>query len=207
MSVSPSPGTGAVATCLLALLLARPGRDNPAGAIRFRPCGSPESHPLLSYQRCDGHHRKGSQGLRNSLMIDSCGSGTGSSGHLAAAQRRTTRSAREFFLGEIMFRSFIVAAIANCLVSAGMATGRASTPPSAWFVDSLIKVFPGDARGTHSLRAPEFRGARNQHLAVQLALRASNRLPDVMVEVAPIEGGTGRRISSVEVHHVAYVVV
>src|SRR2546427_11600826 len=45
MSVSPSPGTGAVATCLLALLLAVPGRDNPAGALRFRPCGSPESHP------------------------------------------------------------------------------------------------------------------------------------------------------------------
>ena len=141
------------------------------------------------------------------LMIDSCGSGTGSSGHLAAAQRRTTRSAREFFLGEIMFRSFIVAAIANCLVSAGMATGRASSPPSAWFVDSLIKVFPGDARGTHSLRTPEFRGARNQHVAVQLALRSSTRLPDLTVELKPIEGGAGRRISSVEVHRVAYVVV
>ena len=106
-----------------------------------------------------------------------------------------------------MLRSFIVAIIATCLVSAAGARGKASSPPSAWFVDSLIKVFPGDARGTHSLRTPEFRGARNQHVAVQLALRSSARLPDLSVEVKPIEGGAGRRISNVEVHRVAYVVV
>src|SRR5437667_11527378 len=106
-----------------------------------------------------------------------------------------------------MFRSFIVAAIANCLMSAGMATGRASTPPSAWFVDSLIKVFPGDGRGTHSMRTPEFRGARNQHLSVQLAIRSTMLLADITVEVKPLKSSAGHRISSIEVRRVDYVVV
>ena len=106
-----------------------------------------------------------------------------------------------------MFRSFVVAVIAGCLAPSGTARGSATSPPSAWFVDSLIKVFPGDVGGTHSLRTPEFRGARNQHVAVQLAIRSSTRLPDLRVEVKGLEGRDGRRISNVEVHHVAYVVV
>jgi hypothetical protein len=106
-----------------------------------------------------------------------------------------------------MFRSFVVAVIAGCLAPSGMARGSATAPPSVWFVDSLIKVFPGDVRGTHSLRSPEFRGARNQHVAVQLAIRSSTRLPDLRVEVKALEGRASRRISDVEVHHVGYVVV
>src|SRR5437762_6855291 len=106
-----------------------------------------------------------------------------------------------------MLRSFVVAVIAGCLGSSGTARGSVSSPPSAWFVDSLIKVFPGDVRGTHSLRAPEFRGARNQHVAVQLAIRSSTPLPDLRVEVKALAGGHGRRISDIEVHRVAYVVV
>lgn len=99
--------------------------------------------------------------------------------------------------------------LAGRLTPAGKARGRVSSGLSAWFVDSLIKVFPGDASGTHTLGTPEFRGARNQHVAVQLAIRSSARLPDVTVEVTPLEGGRGRRIPNgeVEVHHVAYVVV
>lgn len=31
----------------------------------------------------------------------------------------------------------------------------------AWFVDSLIKVFPHDVAGTHRLKSPEFAAARN----------------------------------------------
>lgn len=106
-----------------------------------------------------------------------------------------------------MFRSFVVAVIVGCLAPGGTARGSASSPPSAWFVDSLTKVFPGDVSGTHGLRTPEFRGARNQHVAVQVAIRSSTRLPDLRVEVKALEGGGGRRISDVEVHHVAYVVV
>jgi glycosyl hydrolase family 123 len=110
-------------------------------------------------------------------------------------------------MGEVMLRSLVVTLIAAGLVTAGAARGRAFSPPSAWFVDSLTKVFPSDAAGTHRLRTPEFTGARNQHLSVQLALRSGTPLPDLTAEVKPLEGGAGRRISSVEVHRVAYVVV
>ena len=88
-----------------------------------------------------------------------------------------------------MFRSFLVAIVAGCLVPTGVARGSGSSALSAWFVDSLVKVFPGDARGAHSLRTPEFNGARNQHVSVQLALRSSAPLPDLTVEVKPLEGG------------------
>jgi Domain of unknown function (DUF4091) len=106
-----------------------------------------------------------------------------------------------------MFRSFAVPVIASCLASTAMASGGASSAPSAWFVDSLVKVFPSDAPGTHALGTPEFRGARNQHVVVQLAIRSSTPLPELTTEVKPLEGRAGRRISGVEVHHVGYVVV
>ena len=106
-----------------------------------------------------------------------------------------------------MFRWLVAAAIAGCLAPSGTARGGATSPPNVWFVDSLIKVFPGDVRGTHSLQTAEFKGARNQHVAVQLAIRSSTRLPDLRVEVKALAGAHGRRISDIEVHRVAYVVV
>jgi hypothetical protein len=93
------------------------------------------------------------------------------------------------------------------LVSAGAVQGSGSAGLSAWFVDSLVKVFPSDLRGAHALRSPEFSGARNQHLSVQLAIRSTRPLPNLSVEVKPLEGSAGRRVSSEEVHRVAYVVV
>jgi hypothetical protein len=97
--------------------------------------------------------------------------------------------------------------MAAWLASAGAVQGRGSEGLSAWYVDSLVKVFPTDERGTHALRSPEFSAARNQHLSVQLAIRSSRPLPALTVEVKPLEGGAGRSISSLEVHRVAYVVV
>ena len=110
-------------------------------------------------------------------------------------------------LGKLMFRSFAVPFIAACLGATCIARGSASSPASAWFVDSLIKVFPGDGRGTHSMRTPEFRGARNQHLSVQLAIRSTMLLADITVEVKPLKSSAGHRISSIEVRRVDYVVV
>ncbi len=106
-----------------------------------------------------------------------------------------------------MFRSFLAVMLVGCLAPAGATQGSGSPRLNAWFVDSLVKVFPGDVRGAHALRSPEFSGARNQHVSVQLAIRSSRPLPDLTVEVKPLEGGAGRRVSSVEVHRVAYVVV
>jgi len=68
-------------------------------------------------------------------------------------------------------------------------------------------VFPTDVRGAHALRSAEFVGARNQHVSVQLATRSNGPISGLTVEAKPLEGGAGGSISSVEVHHVAYVVV
>jgi hypothetical protein len=106
-----------------------------------------------------------------------------------------------------MIRSFLTIMFAAWLLSVGAVQGRESAGLEAWYVDSLVKVFPGDTYGAHGLRSAEFSGARNQHLSVQLAIRSRRPLPGVTVEVKPLEGGTGRRISSIEVHRVAYVVV
>jgi len=106
-----------------------------------------------------------------------------------------------------MSRLFIAIMVLSWLISGGAAQGRGSAGVEAWYVDSLVKVFPDDTRGTHSLRSPEFIGARNQHLSVQLAIRCNRPLPALTVEVKPLEGGAGRRISRIEVHRVAYVVV
>ncbi|HUU06699.1 MAG TPA: DUF4091 domain-containing protein [Patescibacteria group bacterium] len=85
----------------------------------------------------------------------------------------------------------------------------AAAPAEAntWFVDSLVKVFPGDLPGTHRLAGPEFAAARNQHVSIQLALRSARPLPDVSAEITPLEGSPGPRISSGVVHAVGYVVV
>jgi len=106
-----------------------------------------------------------------------------------------------------MSRLFIAIMVVGWLFSAGAVQGKGSGGLEAWYVDSLVKVFPDDTRGAHRLRSPEFIGARNQHLSVQLAVRSNRPLPAVTAEVKPLEAGGDRRISSVEVHRVAYVVV
>ena len=45
--------------------------------------------------------------------------------------------------------------------------------PRVWFVDSLIKIFPADAVGSHRLIRPELPAARGQHVSVQLAVRSA----------------------------------
>ncbi len=106
-----------------------------------------------------------------------------------------------------MFRSFAVVVAALCLTSNGMARESASPDIEAWYVDSLIKVFPGDALGTHGMSSPELLAARNQHLSVQLAVRSDRPLAGLSAEVKPLKGGFLRRIKSVEVHRVGYVAV
>lgn len=89
-------------------------------------------------------------------------------------------------------------------------TAALAAPPAGvrtWFVDSLVKIFPSDALGTHRLLAPEFLGARNQHVSVQLAIRSATPLPALSAEVAPLDDGSGGKIAAVQVRHVGYVVV
>lgn len=83
----------------------------------------------------------------------------------------------------------------------------APAEPHAWFVDSLVKVFPGDLPGTRRLAVPEFAAARNQHVGIQLALRSAKSLPDVSAEITPLEGVPGQLIHGGTVRAVGYVVV
>lgn len=75
-----------------------------------------------------------------------------------------------------------------------------------WFVDSLIKVFPDDTPGRHSLGTSAFHAARNSNFSIQLALRTSRGLGDLYVDVLPLTG-PGIPIESIRVRWVEYVVV
>jgi hypothetical protein len=77
--------------------------------------------------------------------------------------------------------------------------------PDLWFVDSLVNVVPGDLPGTNRLSAPEFFGARNQHVSLQLAVRSTEPLAKVTAEVHPLEGPDCFVISDVQVQRVGYV--
>lgn len=90
------------------------------------------------------------------------------------------------------------------------APALAGAPPrgvQTWFVDPLVKVFPGDPPGKHRLVAPEFWGARNDYVSVQLAIRAARPLAGISAEVGTLEGPSGARISGAQVQYVGYVIV
>ena len=88
-------------------------------------------------------------------------------------------------------------------------TALAAPPESlrTWFVDSLIKVFPSDAPGTHRLVTPEFWCARNQQVSVQLAVRSAVPVQAMTVEVPPLEMRSGGKLADVRVRQVGYVIV
>lgn len=87
------------------------------------------------------------------------------------------------------------------------ASAAAPAEIHAWFVDSLVKIFPGELPQAQRLAAPEFPAARNQHLSIQLALRSEKPLPEVSAEITPIVGSSGQRIVGGTARAVGYVVV
>jgi Glycoside hydrolase 123, catalytic domain/Glycoside hydrolase 123 N-terminal domain len=94
-----------------------------------------------------------------------------------------------------------------CVCLPGTARGAAPEGASAWFVDSLIKIFPTDAAGKHGLANPELLAARGQHVSVQLAIRSAHPLDGLTAELAPLTGSKGETLDTVTVHPVGYVVV
>jgi hypothetical protein len=86
--------------------------------------------------------------------------------------------------------------------------GEAAPPqPRAWPVDALVKVFPGDRVPTRPVPAPDLVAARDQHVALQVALRSSTRLEGVSAECGPLEGPGGPLPADVRVQGVGLVVV
>jgi hypothetical protein len=93
--------------------------------------------------------------------------------------------------------------------AAGLAAAAEASPAevTAWPVDALVKVFPADRPASPSPAAPDIVAARNQHVALQVALRAPARREGVTVECRPLEGATGTLDADVRDQAVGLVVV
>ncbi len=94
------------------------------------------------------------------------------------------------------------------LLGVGLASpARAAVPEmKAWPVESLVKVFPADPPPADPTPA-EILSARNQHVALQVALRAPARVDGVTAECLPLEGPGGVLAADVRVSAVGLVVV
>jgi len=101
----------------------------------------------------------------------------------------------------------LIVLISLLLSSCGPGTG--SHGLKAWFVDSLVKIFPDDAVGTSQLASGEFMAARSQHVNLQIALRSTRALPAVTVRLEPPKDSSGHTIaaSNASIRQVGYVVV
>jgi hypothetical protein len=95
------------------------------------------------------------------------------------------------------------------LLALGLAVAGEAAPPrvSAWPVDALVRVFPGDSPPAAPPAAPDLVAARNQHVALQVALRAQTRLEGVTAECRPLEGPRGALAADVRSQAVGLVVV
>jgi hypothetical protein len=95
------------------------------------------------------------------------------------------------------------------LVTLGLALAAGAAPVrvTAWPVDALVKVFPGDRAPARLPPAPELLAARNQHVNLQVALRAPARLEAVSAECRPFEGPAGTLAVEPRLSAVGLVVV
>ena len=92
-------------------------------------------------------------------------------------------------------------------ISCGPGTG--SHGLKAWYVDSLVKVFPGDAVGSSQLAPAQFEAARNQHVNIQVAFRSTKAFSGITASLEPLKDGSGHTIapSNASIRQVGYVVV
>jgi hypothetical protein len=95
------------------------------------------------------------------------------------------------------------------LLAIGLAVVGEAAPRrvSAWPVDALVKVFPGDRPPARPAPVPELVAARNQHVSLQVALRAPGRLEGVTAECRPLEGPAGALAVDTRLSAVGLVVV
>ncbi len=97
----------------------------------------------------------------------------------------------------------------STLVAVGLAVAVESAPPrlTAWPVDALVKVFPGDRAPTRPPPPPELQAARDQHVSLQVALRTATRLEPVTAVCRPFEGPAGTLTADTRLSAVGLVVV
>lgn len=98
-------------------------------------------------------------------------------------------------------------ALTGALLSAGLIAcipALAASRPQAWFVDSLVKVFPEDTPAAARAVEPLFDGARRGTVSIQIALRSGEALSGITAETGALRG-SGAPIPSVQVRWVRYV--
>jgi hypothetical protein len=94
------------------------------------------------------------------------------------------------------------------LAASAAAAGETSSPTvRAWPVDALVKLFPGDRGPTRPSPVPELVAARNQHVGLQVAVRASSRREGVTADCRPLEAPGGTLAADVRLQAVGLVVV
>ena len=96
-------------------------------------------------------------------------------------------------------------AAAACLAALLGVACQPRRPLDYWFVDSLTKVFPEDARGVGEA-PPRFSAARRSRTSIQIAMRSRQTLGDLYADAMPLTG-PGLPIDNVRVRWVEYVVV
>ena len=103
----------------------------------------------------------------------------------------------------------LLSIVLTAFVAPGLAvvTEAAAPAVTAWPVDALIRVFPGDRAPAVPAPVPELVAARNQHVALQVALRSSSGLEGVAAECHLLEGPAGTLAAGVRLQAVGLVVV
>jgi len=99
--------------------------------------------------------------------------------------------------------------ITTSLLLSSCAPGTGSHGLKAWFVDSLVKVFPDDAVGANGLPSGDFMAGRNQHANIQVALRSVRAFSTLTARLEPLKDSSGHTIdvSNATLRQVGYVVV
>jgi Glycoside hydrolase 123, catalytic domain/Glycoside hydrolase 123 N-terminal domain len=106
-------------------------------------------------------------------------------------------------------RAVFLLTFATILLLTSCGPGTGSHGLKAWYVDSLIKVFPDDAVGASGLPAGEFTAARNQHVNIQIAVRSTTAFSSLTASLDAPKDQSGHAIaaSNASIRQVGYVVV
>ena len=94
--------------------------------------------------------------------------------------------------------------IVIAVLLASLPAGAAAARPDAWFVDSLVKVFPEDTPATAPRVDAVFDCARRAYASMQVAVRSSETLSGIGAEASRARG-SGASLPPVQVRWVRYV--
>lgn len=106
-----------------------------------------------------------------------------------------------------MKRLIPIVALAMCILCVSCGQPGGARGFRAWFVGSLVKMFPQDTAGTHKLRSAHFAAARNQHVNIQVSIRSDHKVSTVTAKLEPLRDGAGHTIDDATLRQVGYVVV